>query len=46
MVGDEAEFQLKAKYEIVPILEEYLKDGILLEKAEEKIKELKERFGN
>lgn len=46
MVNDEAEFQLKAKYEIVPILEEYLKDGILLEKAEEKIKELKERFGN
>ncbi len=46
MVNDETEFQLKAKYEIVPILEEYLKDGILLEKAEEKIKELKERFGN
>lgn len=46
IVNDEAEFQLKAKYEIVPILEEYLKDGILLEKAEEKIKELKERFGN
>lgn len=46
IVNDEAEFQLKAKYEIIPILEEYLKDGILLEKAEEKIKELKERFGN
>lgn len=46
IVNDEAEFQLKAQYEIIPILEEYLKDGILLEKAEEKIKELKERFGN
>ena len=46
MVKDETELQLKAKYEIVPILEEYLKDGILLEKAEAKIKELKERFGN
>lgn len=46
MVKDETELQLKAKYEIIPILEEYLKDGILLEKAEGKIKELKERFDN
>ncbi|WP_235889649.1 AAA family ATPase [Flavobacterium restrictum] len=46
MVKDDAELQLKAKYEIVPILEEYLKDGILLEKAEKTILELKERFDN
>lgn len=46
IVKDDAELQLKAKYEIVPILEEYLKDGILLEKAEKKIIELKLRFDN
>lgn len=43
--GDE-ELQLKAKYEIIPILEEYLKDGIFLEKAEKTILDLKQRFGN
>ncbi|WP_278009207.1 AAA family ATPase [Flavobacterium gyeonganense] len=46
IVNDEAELALKAKYEIIPILEEYLKDGILLEAAETKISELKKRFGN
>lgn len=46
IVKDDADLQLKAKYEIVPILEEYLKDGILLETAEGKITELKNRFGN
>lgn len=46
IVKDDADLQLKAKYEIVPILEEYLKDGILLETAESKILELKNRFDN
>ncbi len=46
MVKDDEELQLKAKYEIVPILEEYLKDGILLEKAEKIILDLKQRFDN
>ncbi|MES2545643.1 MAG: AAA family ATPase [Bacteroidota bacterium] len=46
IVNDDVELQLKAKYEIVPILEEYLKDGILLEKAEKIILELKQRFDN
>lgn len=34
------EFALKLKYEVVPILKEYLKDGILLEKARETIEKL------
>ncbi|MGP8216605.1 MAG: AAA family ATPase [Bacteroidia bacterium] len=34
------ELEMKIKYEIVPILKEYLKDGILLPEAEEIIKEL------
>lgn len=46
MVKDDEELQLKAKYEIIPILEEYLKDGIFLEKAEKNISDLKQRFGN
>lgn len=46
IVKDDAELQLKAKYEIIPILEEYLKDGILLEKAEKIILDLKQRFDN
>ncbi len=46
IVKDDEELQLKAKYEIVPILEEYLKDGILLEKAEKVILDLKQRFDN
>lgn len=35
-----AELQMKMKYEVVPILKEYLKDGILLETARAKIEEL------
>ncbi|WP_298308612.1 AAA family ATPase [Flavobacterium sp.] len=46
IVKDNEELNMRAKYEIVPILEEYLKDGILLEKAEKTILELKERFGD
>ena len=38
--------KLSDKYSYLKKTEEYLKDGILLEKAEAKIKELKERFGN
>jgi DNA polymerase III delta prime subunit len=34
------ELELKLKYEIIPILKEYLKDGILLENAKEKIANL------
>lgn len=44
IVKDEEELNMRAKYEIVPILEEYLKDGILLEKAEKIILDLKKRF--
>lgn len=46
MVKDDIELYLKAKYEIIPILEEYLKDGILLEKAEKIILDLKQSFDN
>lgn len=43
LVEDEHEVELKVKleYEIKPILKEYLKDGILLESALEKIEKLK-----
>jgi len=44
IVKDEEELNMRAKYEIIPILEEYLKDGILLEKAEKIILDLKKRF--
>ncbi|MET3020809.1 McrB family protein [Flavobacterium hydatis] len=46
IVKDDTELHLKAKYEIIPILEEYLKDGILLEKAEKIISDLRNRFDN
>jgi 5-methylcytosine-specific restriction enzyme B len=45
IVKDDAELTIRAKYEIIPILEEYLKDGILLEKAEDLILDLKASFG-
>lgn len=44
IVKDEKELMLKLEFEIIPILHEYLKDGILLEKAKDKINELN-RFG-
>jgi 5-methylcytosine-specific restriction enzyme B len=37
-----AEMNLKRDYEIIPLLKEYLKDGILLEAASNLIKEIKE----
>ncbi|MCC9018906.1 AAA family ATPase [Flavobacterium lipolyticum] len=46
IVNNDGELQLKVNYEIIPILEEYLKDGILLEKAEKIIVDLKARFEN
>ena len=44
IVKDDIELNLKVKFEIIPILEEYLKDGILLEKAEKIILDLKNNF--
>lgn len=40
IVKDETELMLRLAYEIIPILKEYLKDGILLDKAKDKIIEL------
>lgn len=40
LANSEEELQLKLKYEIQPILREYLKDGILLPSAKEKIEAL------
>lgn len=37
-------FKMKMKYEVVPILNEYLKDGVFNEKATVKIKEIEQRF--
>lgn len=34
------ELQMRLNYEIVPILNEYVKDGLLLETAKDKIKEI------
>lgn len=36
-----AELAMRLKYEIVPILNEYVKDGLLLESAKQKIEEIK-----
>lgn len=41
-VEAKAELNLKRDYEIIPLLKEYLKDGILLEAASNLIKEIKE----
>ena len=41
LAKDDAELALKLKYEIIPLLEEYLKDGVLLNSAKEHIKQLK-----
>ena len=37
-------FNMKMKYEVIPILNEYLKDGVFNEKATVKIKEIEQRF--
>jgi 5-methylcytosine-specific restriction protein B len=42
MAKDEAELKIRWKYEILPILREYVKDGLLLESANDKIDELEE----
>ena len=41
LVQDDNKLKIKLDYEIKPILKEYLKDGILLESASEKIEKLK-----
>ena len=40
LAKDEDELKIRLEYEIKPILKEYLKDGIFLESANEKIEEL------
>lgn len=37
-------FNMKMKYEVIPILNEYLKDGVFNEEATVKIKEIEQRF--
>lgn len=37
-------FKIKMKYEVIPILKEYLKDGVFNESATAKIKEIEQRF--
>lgn len=37
---DDAEITMKLKYEIKPLLQEYIKDGVLLESAKDKIADL------
>ncbi|MDP1622732.1 MAG: AAA family ATPase [Bacteroidales bacterium] len=40
IAADEGKFKLKLQYEVVPILKEYLKDGVLLDSAKSIINEL------
>lgn len=40
-MGKQKELEMKLEYEVKPILREYLKDGILLNSAKEKIENLK-----
>ncbi|TRO67561.1 hypothetical protein FGM01_03430 [Christiangramia sabulilitoris] len=42
LADSKEELQNKFQYEVLPILNEYVNDGILLKKAEDKIKEIKE----
>jgi hypothetical protein len=37
---------MRLKYEIIPILEEYLKDGILNSEAKEEIRAIEAKFSN
>lgn len=42
LVKDDEELKHKIKYQVIPILEEYVKDGVLLEAAKDKIKKIEE----
>ena len=42
LADDDSELRDKIRYQVIPILSEYLKDGVLLPEAAEKIEELRE----
>ena len=44
LVETEKQLELKLKYEILPILQEYLKDGILLESVKSAIEQIKKQW--
>ncbi len=46
LANSNEELKSKIKYQVIPILKEYVKDGVLLEKANEKIEELREALQN
>jgi len=41
-MGDEKDLPIRMKYEIIPIIKEYMKDGIFVEEVREKIEHLEE----
>lgn len=43
-LADNNELKNKIQYQVIPILEEYLKDGVLKKEAEEIIKQIEEEF--
>jgi MoxR-like ATPase len=45
-IADKDTFPMRLKYEIIPILEEYLKDGILNSEAKEEIRAIEAKFSN
>lgn len=46
LVADESEMNDRLRYEIIPLLEQYVRDGVLTEAAQETIDELSERAEN
>lgn len=44
-IATKEDFKIKLKYEVVPILEEYIKDGILKSSAKQVVKKLLEEYG-
>jgi len=43
-IGNSKQLEYKVLYQVVPILQEYIKDGVLLKEAEKKISEIIEQF--
>ena len=46
LMADESEMNDRLQYEIIPLLEQYVRDGVLTEAAQQTIDELSERAEN
>lgn len=46
LAEDDEKLKAKIEYQVIPILEEYVKDGVLLEEANKEIEKIKDYFSN